>query len=232
MGSGAAYPVLPPTLSLCTEHRVSEWPHPAAAQGEVRKCCCLHKSQAEPSPMHQISTVLSVSRSYSKGPHLLTPAPPSVWVEGNSYKPSNAWNCTFYCNHKQHPMLQQVHQGAWLNNKCNLLCFLFIQTSRPLNSWGRDHWAEPWDGIASGESEREGCHLGLREYSVDIDTWQLLCADRCRAQCNCVGVFCLFVLFCFPAMCSWVGCLTILIYFLTCEMKLLIFRVVLKGKWI
>lgn len=105
--------------SLCTERDPTQ-PQP----GRVPKAAAVHT-------MHHFVIALSASRSYLKGPQLAELLPHSeLW---NRRKRLSILSCLGL----QHPMPQQVHLGTWLNNKCSRLCFLFIQPSEPLKSWGR-----------------------------------------------------------------------------------------------
>ena len=93
-------------------------------------------------------------------------------------------------------MPQQVHWGAWLNNKCSLLCFLFIQPSRPLNSWGWG-WkaAEQDQGAVLLQENQRGRVLTLDSESIVsmlthdnsyTPAWCEVCASAqsCTVLCN------------------------------------------------
>lgn len=107
----------------------------------------------------------------------LAPQSLSLGLEGNSCKSPNARNHAFYCNHKRHPMPQQVHLGTWLNNKCNL--FPSHPAQQALSSRGRSSRAEAKGCIAARESERERSHIGLRAWmSMHTAILPHLCGAR------------------------------------------------------
>ena len=175
-------------------------------------------------------------------------------------------------------MPQQVHWGAWLNNKCSLLCFLFIQPSRPLNSWGWGWKAAEQDhGAVLLQENQRGHVLTLDSESIVsmlthdnsyTPAWCEVCASAqsCTVLCNpmdcslpgfpgylpnpgiepislvspaLAGRFFTTAPFVrpssnssFSAMCPQADRLIIQTCLPTCEMKLLIIRVILKSKWI
>lgn len=79
----------------------------------------------------------------------------------------------FYCNHKQQSMPQQVHLGTWLNNKCNLLCFLFTQPGRPWDIWSGGGATEQSPSMVLNPEDQKGSVLTLHSgNTVWMLTWQ------------------------------------------------------------